>query len=209
MTTLAIDAIEALSRPAATDSYDYDAFGNEFTVSGMTPDEMMYRGEQYDSDLGLYYLRARYMNPLSGRFMSRDAEPGDRLDPKTMHRYLYAGGDSIDMVDPTGRFFLEIPAWYTFLSGLIDKQMAKKKMPAEGQATHKIISLIVTCVVGLYDDLSTTIPAVFADPTHTNATLPTRKFANCMAPYFKATAPDPPSRLTLNWAGYLRTDSLF
>jgi RHS repeat-associated protein len=31
-----------------------------------------YRGEQYDSDLGLYYLRARYYNPNTGRFMSRD-----------------------------------------------------------------------------------------------------------------------------------------
>ena len=31
-----------------------------------------YRGEQYDSDLGLYYLRARYYNPVTGRFLSRD-----------------------------------------------------------------------------------------------------------------------------------------
>ncbi len=29
----------------------------------------LYRGEQYDPDLGLYYLRARYYNPLTGRFM--------------------------------------------------------------------------------------------------------------------------------------------
>jgi RHS repeat-associated protein len=57
---------------AVTDSYEYDAFGNSFTVSGTTPNEMMYRGEQFDSDLGLYYLRARYYNPLTGRFMSRD-----------------------------------------------------------------------------------------------------------------------------------------
>ena len=42
---------------AVTDSYEYDAYGNSFTVSGTTPNEMMYRGEQYDSDLGLYYLR--------------------------------------------------------------------------------------------------------------------------------------------------------
>jgi hypothetical protein len=49
-----------------TDSYEYDAFGNEFTVSGSTPNEMLYRGEQYDSDLGLYYLRARYYNPAGG-----------------------------------------------------------------------------------------------------------------------------------------------
>jgi RHS repeat-associated protein len=33
-----------------------------------------YRGEQYDSDLGLYYLRARYYNPATGRFLSRDPE---------------------------------------------------------------------------------------------------------------------------------------
>ena len=57
---------------AVTDSYEYDAYGNEFTVSGSTPNEFLYRGEQYDSDLGLYYLRARYYNPITGRFMSRD-----------------------------------------------------------------------------------------------------------------------------------------
>ena len=29
-----------------------------------------YRSEQYDPDLGLYYLRARYYNPATGRFLS-------------------------------------------------------------------------------------------------------------------------------------------
>ncbi|HXX18087.1 MAG TPA: hypothetical protein VEJ46_01670, partial [Candidatus Acidoferrum sp.] len=41
-----------------TDQYEYDAFGNSFTVSGTTPNSYLYRGEQFDSDLGLYYLRA-------------------------------------------------------------------------------------------------------------------------------------------------------
>ena len=39
----------------------------------------LYRGEQYDSDLGLYYLRARYYNPQTGRFLSRDPEEGVQL----------------------------------------------------------------------------------------------------------------------------------
>ena len=51
------------STGTVTDSYEYDAFGNKFTVSGTTPNNYLYRGEQYDSDLGLYYLRARYYNP--------------------------------------------------------------------------------------------------------------------------------------------------
>jgi RHS repeat-associated protein len=91
------------STGTVTDSYEYDAFGNEFTVSGTTPNEMMYRGEQYDPDLGLYYLRARYYNPLTGRFMSRDPEDGQLNDPKTLHKYLYAGGDPVNAIDRTGR----------------------------------------------------------------------------------------------------------
>jgi len=86
-----------------TDTYEYDAYGNHWTVDGSTPNNMLYRGEEYDPDLGLYYLRARYYNPLTGRFMSRDPEDGEAIDPKTLHKYLYAGGDPVNMFDPTGR----------------------------------------------------------------------------------------------------------
>jgi RHS repeat-associated protein len=86
-----------------TDTYEYDAFGNSFTKSGTTPNNYLYRGEQYDSDLGLYYLRARYYNPNTGRFMSRDPEAGKAMDPRTLHKYLYAGGDPVNGWDPTGR----------------------------------------------------------------------------------------------------------
>jgi len=64
-------------------------------------------GEQYDSDLGLYYLRARYYNPNTGRFMSRDPLDGQAFDPKTLHKYLYAGGDPVNAMDPTGREMFE------------------------------------------------------------------------------------------------------
>jgi RHS repeat-associated protein len=60
-------------------------------------------GEQYDADLGLYYLRARYYNPATGRFLSRDPNEGNPYDPKSLHKYLYASGDPVNMIDPTGR----------------------------------------------------------------------------------------------------------
>jgi RHS repeat-associated protein len=64
---------------------------------------VIYRGEQYDADLGLYYLRARYYNPLTGRFMSRDPEEHDPAYPNQLHKYLYVGGDPVNGRDPTGR----------------------------------------------------------------------------------------------------------
>ena len=91
------------SEGVVTDEYEYDAYGNSFTKTGNTPNNYLYRGEQYDSDLGLYYLRARYYNPNTGRFMSRDPEDGDSFDPKSLHKYLYAGGDPVNGWDATGK----------------------------------------------------------------------------------------------------------
>jgi RHS repeat-associated protein len=91
------------SASVVTDEYEYDAYGNSFTKSGTTPNNYLYRGEQYDPDLGLYYLRARYYNPATGRFLSRDPEGGKLNDPRTFHKYLYAGGDPVNRIDPRGR----------------------------------------------------------------------------------------------------------
>ena len=60
-------------------------------------------GEQYDPDLGLYYLRARCYNPATGRFLSRDPENGWIKLPATLHKYLYASGDPVNRIDPSGR----------------------------------------------------------------------------------------------------------
>ena len=86
-----------------TDEYEYDAFGNSFTKSGTTPNNYLYRGEQFDADLGLYYLRARYYNPNTGRFLSRDPNAGYLDKPASLHKYLYANGDPVNGLDPTGR----------------------------------------------------------------------------------------------------------
>jgi RHS repeat-associated protein len=112
------------SSGTVTDSYEYDAFGNSFTVSGSTPNNYLYRGEQWDADLGLYYLRARYYNPLTGRFLSRDPEDGNVTNPASLHKYNYASGDPVNRLDPTGRadaieyaLLRFVPAAITFTFG--------------------------------------------------------------------------------------------
>jgi len=91
------------SAGTVTDTYEYDAFGNSFAKTGSTPNNYLYRGEQYDPDLGLYYLRARYYNPATGRFLSRDPENGQLTAPASLHKYLYAGGNPVNWIDPNGQ----------------------------------------------------------------------------------------------------------
>lgn len=87
---------------AITDTYTYDAFGNLIAATGTTPNEHLYVGEQFDANVGFYYLRARYMDPSIGRFWSMDSYEGSSYDPATLHKYLYVGADPVNKVDPTG-----------------------------------------------------------------------------------------------------------
>lgn len=50
-----------------TDTYVYDAFGSLVASSGKTPNTFLFNGQQFDGNLGLYYLRARYYAPTVGK----------------------------------------------------------------------------------------------------------------------------------------------
>jgi RHS repeat-associated protein len=80
----------------------YDAFGAARTTTGvMLP--FGYTGEQEDSESGLVYLRARYLDPGTGRFLSQDRFAGFIAVPGTQHRYTYVGNSPTRWADPTGR----------------------------------------------------------------------------------------------------------
>ena len=71
--------------------------------SGDTENNYLYRGEQYDSHLGMQYLRARYYDPSTGRLASVDPFEGSLEMPISRHRYLYGNDNPITYVDPSGR----------------------------------------------------------------------------------------------------------
>jgi len=92
------------STGAVTDHYTYDAFGNQLAAVGATPNVNRYAGEAFDAALQMTYLRARYMNPGSGRFWTADTAQGNPFDPPSLHRYLYAAADPVNEFDPLGLF---------------------------------------------------------------------------------------------------------
>ena len=85
-----------------TDKYRYNAYGELIERSGETENHYLYTGEYYDGTSNLYYLRARYMNPSTGTFISMDTYEGSIYDPDTLHKYLYANGNPVKYSDPTG-----------------------------------------------------------------------------------------------------------
>ncbi len=94
------------STGAITDTYAYDAFGQTLNQTGTTENSYLYTGEQYDSGLGQYYLRARYYNQGTGRFTQQDTWMGNNSDPITLHKYLYGNADPVNHIDPSGNFSL-------------------------------------------------------------------------------------------------------
>ena len=76
-----------------SDTYRYNAYGELMANKADTENHYLYTGEYYDGTSGLYYLRARYMNPSTGTFISMDTYEGSIYDPDTLHKYLYANGN--------------------------------------------------------------------------------------------------------------------
>jgi RHS repeat-associated protein len=91
---------------AVQNSYGYEAFGELDYQFGNVENHYLFTGEQYDNNVGFYYLRARFYNASNGRFTQLDTFQGMAFEPKTLHKYLYTGNNPIDFVDPSGNMFL-------------------------------------------------------------------------------------------------------
>ena len=77
--------------------YRYDAFGAGIDALEELPNRIRYTGQQYDQLTGQYYLRARYYNPILGRFIQEDAYQGDGLN-----LYTYCKSNPVIYYDPSG-----------------------------------------------------------------------------------------------------------
>ena len=87
-----------------TKSYTYDAFGVEKNIDDSDTNAFRYCEEYYDSESGTIYLRARYYDPSTGRFVSRDSYAGKNEDPLSLNRYTYCHNNPTNNVDPNGKF---------------------------------------------------------------------------------------------------------
>ena len=74
-----------------------NAFGNLLSSKEDIHNRITYTGQQYDRVTNQYYLRARYYNPVIGRFTQEDVYRGDGLN-----LYAYCNNNPVEYCDPSG-----------------------------------------------------------------------------------------------------------
>lgn len=91
--------------------YQYDAWGNLDTERIAENADLLYecnsftyRGYQYDTVSGLYYLQSRYYNPEWGRFLNADICLDTESGVLGTNVFAYCDNNPVNFLDPNGMF---------------------------------------------------------------------------------------------------------
>jgi RHS repeat-associated protein len=82
---------------AVAATYTYDPYGNLTAHTGTATTPLRYAGEYQDAESGLYYLQARYYDPTTSQFLTRDPAVA-----ATRSADAYVSGDPVNRGDPSG-----------------------------------------------------------------------------------------------------------
>jgi RHS repeat-associated protein len=86
-------------RQKVVETYEYDSFGNLKDSDSSPSQPLTYTAREWDKETGLYYYRARYYDPMVGRFIGKDPigfKGGD------VNLYAYVQNNPIRYTDPSG-----------------------------------------------------------------------------------------------------------
>lgn len=125
----ALGSVVALSDSAGdtVQTYEYSVYGQVAVEDINHTNPYMFAGRRFDIEIGLYYNRARYYNPYTGRFLQ--ADPIGYGDG--MNMYAYCGNSPVGRADPSG---LAVDwTWYGFF-GFLDLDDPKTIKSARGFA---------------------------------------------------------------------------
>jgi RHS repeat-associated protein len=87
--------------------FRYDSFGNLQTPEALPLElggDFRFQGQWLESNTDLYHFRARYYDPETGRFVSRDPVEVIETVPESSNPYQFVYNNPLVYSDPTGEF---------------------------------------------------------------------------------------------------------
>ena len=131
-------------------SYTYDAWGDKTTTvhnsSGSNSyaqyNAITYRGYYYDAETCLYYLQARYYDPIIGRFINADSfvSTGQGLIGSNM--YVYCGNNPVVRKDDCGKFWDTVFDVVSLVTSVVDVAANPKDPWAWAGLVGDVVDLI-------------------------------------------------------------------
>jgi RHS repeat-associated protein len=96
-----LGSVTSLSNGAGSlaQTYTFDSFGNQTASTGSLTNPFRYTAREFDTETALYYMRTRYFDPATGRFLTEDTIGFDGDGPNF---YAYVGNSPTDFTDPFG-----------------------------------------------------------------------------------------------------------
>jgi len=81
--------------------------GDDIASNPVVRNAFTYTGREWESEVDMFYYRARWYSPTTGRFLQSDPDPGQVRTPVTLvNKYVYVANIPIMITDLTGRNFL-------------------------------------------------------------------------------------------------------
>ncbi|WP_204102649.1 MULTISPECIES: RHS repeat-associated core domain-containing protein, partial [Spirulina sp. CCY15215] len=143
--------------------FEYDSFGNlrgDSFIANELGGDFRFQGQWLESNTDFYHFRARYYDPETGRFVSRDPIDIIETEPESSNPYQFVYNNPHIYSDPTGMFTIQEQAVTRQIQGILRKMGTKVRKQALENAIDKAKDVVSKNIESIFNKI---IPADVQD----------------------------------------------